>query len=61
MSYARAVSVLIVCPTCGSPSVRKVRRIRRLVGLECKICKHQWREIHDDGVVHGLVVLTGRR
>lgn len=56
----REVGLRVVCPRieCRSPSVRKIRRVRRMVTLQCKECGHTWKEIHDDGVCHGLVILA---
>jgi len=54
----RSLRIIVTCPDCGSPSVRKNRRRRRFCTIECKDCGREWKEIHDDGVVHGLVIIA---
>lgn len=61
----REIGLRVCCPcvACRSPRVRKIRRVCRMVYLQCHSCNHEWKEIHDDGVVHGLIILAapGRR
>lgn len=54
----RSLHLAVTCPACDDPRVRKIRRVRRQVFIECKQCGHTWKEIHDDGVVHGLVIIA---
>jgi uncharacterized protein (DUF983 family) len=56
--HPREVGLRVCCPECRSPCVRKIRRKRSMVTLECKVCSHEWKEMHDDGVVHGLVIIA---
>lgn len=62
MRIPREVGLRVCCGVCDSPLVRKVRRVGRFVSIQCKTCGHSWKELQDDGVVHGLVILApGRR
>jgi hypothetical protein len=56
----RQTGLRISCPltVCQSPLVRKVRKKGRIVTIQCKTCKHEWTELMDESVAHGLIVLA---
>ncbi|MEY2655956.1 MAG: hypothetical protein RLZZ524_2984 [Pseudomonadota bacterium] len=55
----RNTCVNVVCPSedCRSPEVRRVRRKRGFVWLQCKACAREWSELPDGVMVRALVIL----